>query len=49
MSQGGGNSPLLGQPAQNSAGAFNFKAATPLFKGTSATAAPTVVRVTEDE
>jgi hypothetical protein len=47
--QGGAIGALLGIPAQNSAGAFNFHTADPLLKATSATAATTKVRVTEDE
>jgi len=46
---GNNQGPLLGLPQQNSAGAFNFRAADPLLKATSATAATTAIRVTEDE
>jgi hypothetical protein len=49
MSQGRGHSPLLGLPAQNSAGAFNFRPADILLKATSATASTTKIRVRERE
>lgn len=49
MSQGRGHSPLLGMPAQNSPGAFNFRPADTLLKATSATASTTKIRVRERE
>lgn len=46
--QGGGLGPLLGFPQQGSSGAFNFQAASTLFKATSANAA-TKIRFRETE
>jgi|SRR5215469_6447306 len=49
MSQGRGHSPLLGMPAQNSPGAFNFRPADTLLKATSASPSRTKIQLTERE
>ena len=43
------NGPLLGLPAQNSSGMFNYRAADPILKARSNTSAATVLRLTEYE
>ncbi len=49
ISFGGARGPIIGMPAQNSTGNFNFIAATILVKARSKTAVATTVRVVETE